>query len=80
VFVLSQSKTGCSDCPHSKPAFLVDFSGVLHPKKQHTRLHGHPGNAYLIVWKVGMARTYAKNEEQPGGFARRILKNNTIKD
>jgi len=30
---------------------------------------------YLVVWKVGVTHTYAnKNEEQPGGFAGRILK------
>jgi len=41
--------------------------------------HLHPnwpvkptGNAYLVVWKVGMTHTHAnKNEEQPGGFAGR---------
>jgi len=70
---LSQSKTRRSDHPQtSKPAFLVDFSVILQPKKQHTRPHGPPGNAYLIVWKVGVTHTYAK--EQPKGFARRILK------
>jgi len=38
-------------------------------------LHGPPGNAYLVAWKVGVTRTYAnENEEQPGGFAGRILK------
>jgi len=32
-------------------------------------------NAYLIVWKVGVTRTYAnQNEEQPEGFAGGILK------
>jgi len=44
-------------------------------EKQCTRPHGHPGNAYLIVWKVGVTHTCRnKNEEQPGGFAGRILK------
>ena len=43
------------------------------------RHHGHPGNVYLVVWKVGVTCTYAnKNEEQPGGFAGTILKNTTI--
>jgi len=73
---LSQSKTGCSNHPQtSRLAFLVDFSGILQLKKQHTRCHGHSGNAYLIVWKVGMTCIYMnENEEQPGGFAGRILK------
>jgi len=44
-------------------------------KKQRTRHHGHPENAYLGVWKVGVTHTYAnENEEQPGGFDGRILK------
>ena len=66
---LSQSKTGHSDRPQtSKPAFLVDSSGVLQP-------HGPPGNVYLVAWKVGVTCTYAnESEEQPGGFAGRILK------
>ena len=34
------------------------------------------GNAYLIVWKVGVTSTFInKNEEQPRGFAERISKN-----
>ena len=48
-------------------------------EKQRIRPHGHPGNAYLVVWKVGVTRTYVnENEEQPGDLAGRILKNNTI--
>jgi len=44
-------------------------------EKQRTTPHGHPGNAYLIIWKVGVTCTYAnENEEQPGGFVGRILK------
>ena len=36
---------------------------------------GPQGNAYLIIWKVGVTRTYMnENEEQPKGFAGRILK------
>ena len=32
-------------------------------------------NAYLVIWKMGITRTYVnENEQQPGGFARRILK------
>jgi len=32
------------------------------------------GNAYFIIWKVGLTCTYAKeNEELPGGFAGRIF-------
>jgi len=69
---LSQSKTWHSECPQtSRPAFLVEFSAVLKVK----RPHKHPGNAYFVVWKVGMTHTYVKeNEEWPGGFAGRILK------
>jgi len=44
-------------------------------EKQHTGPYGHPGNTYLVIWKVGVTHTYAnKNEEQPGSFAGRILK------
>ena len=32
-------------------------------EKQCTRPHGHPGNAYLIVWKVGVTRTYVNGNE-----------------
>ena len=39
-------KTGRSDHPQtSRPAFLVDFSGVVQLK----RPHRHPGNAHLII-------------------------------
>ena len=70
---LCLEKTGHSDRPQtSKPAFLVDSSGVLQTKNSVLR---PPGNAYLVIWKVGVTRTYAnKNEEQPVGFAGRILK------
>ena len=47
---LSQLKSKCCNCPQtSKPAFLVDFLGILQLKKQCTRPHGHPGNAYLVL-------------------------------
>ena len=52
----------------------------MHPitKKQCTRPHGPPGNAYLVVWKVGVTHTYAnENEEQHKGFAGKILKEYT---
>ena len=43
--------------PNQKPA-------VLHPttKKQRTKPHGLPGNAYLVGWKVGVTRTYANKK------------------
>ena len=35
----------------------------------------HPGNVYLVILKVSMTYTYTdKNEKQPRGFAKRILK------
>ena len=69
---LSQSKSRRSNSPQTlRPAFLVHFTS----KKQCARLHGHSGNAYLVIWKVGITLTYASiNEEQPGSFAKRILK------
>ena len=44
-------------------------------EKQQSKPVRLTGNAYLIVWKVGMTRTYVnENEEQPEGFAERIFK------
>ena len=40
AFFLSRSKTGRSDHPTSKPAFLVDFSCVLQPKNSVLGLMG----------------------------------------
>ena len=67
---ISQWKTRRSDHPQtSKPAFLVDFSGVLQPP------HGPPRNTYLVICKVGVTRAYAnEDEKQPKAFAERILK------
>jgi len=50
--------------------FEASFPSRLfrHPttKKQRTRPHGPPGNAYLVICKVGVTNTYAnENEEQP---------------
>jgi len=28
-------------------------------EKHNTRPHGYSGNAYLIIWRVGVTRTYA---------------------
>ena len=48
-------------------------------KKQCTRPHGDPGNVYIVDWKVGVTRTYEnENKEQPGGFAGKNLKSNTM--
>jgi len=53
-------KTGHSNHPQtSRLAFLADFSGILQLKNTVLGPHRHPGNAYLIVWKVGVTRTYA---------------------
>ena len=73
---LSQSKTGCSDRPTDLefgfPSWLFKHSTT---EKQRTMPHGHLGNAYLVICKVGVTCTYtSKNEEQPWGFAGRILK------
>jgi len=43
-------------------------------EKQHGRPLRLPGNAYLIVLKVGVTCTYVnENEEQPTGFATRKI-------
>jgi len=62
-----------TDFEAGSPSQLLRHSTT--EKQQRTRPHGHPGNAYLVVWKVGVTCTYAnENEEQRGGFAGRILK------
>ena len=39
------------------------------------------GNAYLVVWNVGMTHAYAnEKEEQPRGFAGRNFKDSTIEE
>jgi len=72
-----QITTGCSDHPRtSKPAFQVDFSGILQLKNTVLGLIGtQEMHIYLVVWKVGVTHTYAnENEEQSWGFVGRILK------
>ena len=71
VSFFSKSKSGCGDLPQtSSLAFIVSFSGVLQLKDT----NGLTENAYLVVWKVGMTHIYVnENEEQPGGFAGRII-------
>ena len=69
---LSQSKTGSSDHPQtSKPAFLVNFSGVLQAKNSALGLMGLQGMRISLFVKWAWP---SKNEEQPKGFAGRILK------
>jgi len=37
------------------------------------------GNAYLVIWKVGMTHTYVnKNESSPEALLQEFSKNNTI--
>ena len=76
VGFFSNLKMGRSNHPQTlRPAFLVDFSGILQLKNTVLGAHRHPGNVYLVIWKVGMTHTYvSKNEEQTRGFVGRILK------
>ena len=76
----------CISFPNQKPSlaarhrlrvwlFLANFSGVIQLKNIQLGLSDSQENAYLVVRKMGMTRTYTnKNEEQPGGFAVRIFK------
>ena len=48
----SQSKTGCSDCPQtSRPAFLVNYSGILQAKNSVLGLIGKQGMHILLFGK-----------------------------
>ena len=51
-------------------------------EKQLIRPRGHPGTAYVVVWKVGVIHNYAsKNEEQPEALLEefsRLLRNQDI--
>ena len=62
---LSQSKTRRSDRPQtSKPAFLVDSSGILQPK---ISVLGLLEMRISSFGKWALTHTYAnENEEQPG--------------
>jgi len=57
----------------------VSFSGILQLKNTGVGLSGSQEIRILSLTKLGVTRTYAsKNEEQPGGFAKEFLKDNTI--
>ena len=51
VGFFSGLKMGCSDRPQTlKPAFQVNFSGIVLLKKHRGGPHRHPGNVHLIVY------------------------------
>ena len=69
---LSQSKIGRSDRPQtSKPAFLVDSSGILQPKNS---ILGVMASRECVSRRLESGRDVNENEEQPRGFAGKILK------
>jgi len=72
---LIQAEKQCGNSPQTLSlAFIVGFSGVLQLKNTNIRL---TKNVYLVIFKSGhdLYLHEQKNEEQPGGFAERISKN-----
>ena len=50
VGFFSNLKMGRSNHPQTlRPAFLVDFSGILQLKNTVLGAHRHPGNVYLVI-------------------------------
>ena len=87
VGFFSKPKIGCGNSPQTLSlAFAVGFSGVLQLKNTKVGLSGSQEmrmSAFekCLVWhrqtlaSQGMIHTYvSENEEQPGGFAGRVLK------